>query len=101
MKNIILISAIALTFYSCVQNYSNEYKEEAIKTCECMSYKQSLRKREIAKEIVFIYDDKDYKECVLDAKINMVDTKSNEFTLAIDGVCPKHLETQQRYIDEL
>lgn len=101
MKNIILISLVTFTFSSCVQNYSNEYKAEAIKTCECMEYRKSLRQREIVEEVVFIYDDKDYKECVLDAIINLVDTKSDEFTSAIKDICPKNLETQERYINEL
>lgn len=101
MKKLFLISAILPSLVSCVQNYSNEYKEEAIKVCECMEYKKSIRKTEIAEEVVFIYDDEDYKECTIDAKINMVDTKSDEFTNAIEDLCPEHVETQERYVKSI
>lgn len=65
-----------------------------------MEYRQSLRQREIAEEVVFIYDDKDYKMCILDAVINEIDTKGVEFTNAIEAICPNQLETQKRYINE-
>lgn len=101
MKKILLISAIIPSLYSCVQNYPNEYKEEAIKTCECMEYKKTLRRKDISEDVVFIYEDRDYKECVLDAIINQVKVKSEEFTSAIQDVCPEHLETQKRYLEQL
>lgn len=97
MKYIISIATATLLLSSCIQNYSEKYKIEATKTCECMQYKQAARVN-ITEDIAFIYDDVDYKDCVLDAIINEVKTKSDEFTSAIKDICPEQLKTQKRYV---
>lgn len=101
MKNILLISALIPTLYSCVQNYSNEYKVEATKVCECMEYRKSIQRKGISEEVAFIYDDEDYKICILDAIINQIDTKSKDFTNAIEDICPQNLEVQKRYLKQI
>lgn len=99
MKKIITPLIFTITLTSCVQNYSNEYKMEAEKTCRCMEFKQANRK-DVSEDIAFIYDDENYKECILDAVINEVDTKSDAFTDAIEDACPDQLETQKRYVKD-
>jgi hypothetical protein len=100
MKKTIIPFIFFITLNSCVQNYSDEYKAEAEQVCKCMKYKQSNRKG-ISPDIAFIYDDEDYKICILDAIINEVKTKGDEFTNAIKDICPNQLETHERYIKGL
>ena len=97
MKYSTLIFALFL-FSSCIQNYSNEYKNEAQRVCQCMKDRKQIRNQNIAEELEFILDDEDYPICLIDSKINMIDTESDEFTNAIKGECPELLATQERYL---
>lgn len=98
---IIYLSSILLLATGCIQNYSNEYKQEAQNICRCMEDRKSLRRQNIPEDAQFINDDEDYKICIIDAKINMIDTKGKEFTAAINGECNEISKTHERYLKAL
>lgn len=99
MKRIIF-PLLLCVLLSCVQDYPNEFKWHVDNICECMNYRNQLRRDDIPKNAQYIYDDIDYKECVLDAIIDQIDLKGKEFKAAIKDLCPAYLETHSRYCNE-
>ncbi len=100
-KKFLLAGSVFFLLSGCIQNYSNEYKEEAQRVCTCMEQRRSIRSSNIPKNAQFIKDDEDYTFCLVDAKIKMIDTKGKEFTAAIIGECPALKEIQERYLKSL
>lgn len=99
MKKAIFYTILTSILFSCIQNYPNKYIEEVDKICSC--FKVTMDTRESKNEHTkFIAEDKVYQDgCILDAIINEVDTKGEEFKNAIDDLCPELNETHQRYLD--
>ena len=101
MRKYLLSAIIISQLSSCVQYYSEEEKNEAINICACMENRQASRRTDIPKEVQFIYDDEDYKECILDALINGVELKTKEFSKAIEDQCPLLINAHKRYTETL
>lgn len=89
---------LVLLTSSCIQNYPNDYKSHINNVCECMDYRRYLRRDNIPEEALYIYDDIDYSECLIDAIIDEIDPKSKEFTAAIEDLCPDLKEVQKRFV---
>ncbi len=100
INNYLTISILTLISFSCVQDYPNEFKDDVEKLCECMKVRKTKR-REVIEAVESIYEDKDYEMCILDPIIEGIDTKGNEFSNAIDHLCPNLTETHKRYKNSL
>lgn len=95
-----LLFLLIITLNSCIQNYPSDYKNHIDNVCECMNYRKQLRRDNIPEEALYIYEDMDYKECIIDAVIAEIDTKGDEFTAAIEDLCPELIETQKRHLED-